>query len=79
MNPSLEPSTYSQAWAAIMQARDANVIRLSVMALSVVVAWVLKAYAPAPIIPYLRHAYLVGGMVLYILTIAVAFWSLIYG
>jgi hypothetical protein len=70
-------SSYYYHWMGILAARDQNMVALSLMALAVVVAWVLvEKTFPQGWVRWVRQGYVLGGMALYVLTLAVAFGGL---
>lgn len=64
-------STYYLAWIQSLSTRDMAVERLAIMAVAVVLAWVLADRQE----PWIRQLYYLGGLFLYAMTVAVAFWS----
>lgn len=75
----MEPSTYMTLWGHAMAVRDVNVVNLTIMALAIIFTWCLQSQAPKRVQVWLYRSYLVGGMLLYGVTLGVAFWAVIYG
>ena len=72
-------SSYMVLWNQAMATRDADVVKLSVMALAIVVTWSLVDLAPVRIQKWLRRVYIGGGLILYAVTVILAFLAVTNG
>ncbi len=63
------------AWLDALAKRDQTLVTLAGLALALVSAWCLVEIIPAKIRPWVYRAYLVGGLVLYVVILIRSFFS----
>lgn len=60
------------AYIQMLAVRDQALCSLAALAIGVALAWELLSLWPAPWYPAVRRLYLIGGMMLYVITLVLA-------
>lgn len=55
--------------------RDNTLIILALLVASILLAWLLIRWLPPKVQPILKRSYMIGGLLLYLLTILVTVWK----
>lgn len=61
------------AYLHMLETRDTAIVSLALLALGVILAWEALRWLPPDWVPRLRPAYLIGGGLLYTITLIVLF------